>query len=538
MRRSTVRAFSATLAAASVASGALWVAGSVRGQGPSTRDASGFVTESWAAATLRSSPATKTASVRRGGTPARAPATGTSSSSSSSKPVRGPSSPAPPLGASFLGLLDDQSSFPPDVDGAVGPNHVMTALNTQVQVQSRSGAIVGPAVSISAFWSSIDPTAQPFDPHVVYDAAAGRWIFTAAGNVQTSSSEILVAVSQTSDPTGSWSKWKFRTDPTGTNWADYDQVGFNRDWIVVTMNLYGVASGNFAESQLFVFQKSLLYAGAMNPSPAVFTTPNFSLTPARTYDAIDTVYTLASVSPNTLQIQSVSGPVTAPTFNPELDVTAPISWDPQGANGADFAPQKGSIQKIDAGDDRIMSLVERGGSLWASHTVFLPAGGPTRSACQWWQVTPGGTILQHGLLDDPTATVFYAYPSLAVNANMDACMGYNAFSATTFASARYTAHLAQDAPGTMRTDALLEAGKASYFKSDGTNNRWGDFSSTVVDPVNDTDFWTLQEYAELPQAGLDAWGTWWGQVLTPVLPSAFVPSSLGTGFTGIFATTP
>jgi hypothetical protein len=413
----------------------------------------------------------------------------------------------------------------------------MTALNTQVQVQSRSGAIVGPAVSISAFWSAVDATAEPFDPHVVYDAAGGRWIFTASGNVQSSSSEILVAVSQTSDPTGNWSKWKFKTDPTGTNWADYDQVGFNRDWIVVTMNLYGVSSGNFAESQLFVFQKSLLYAGAANPSPSVFTTPNFSLAPAKTYDPIDVLYTLASVSPNTLQIQSISGPVTAPAFNPETDVTAPLSWDPQGANGADFAPQKGTIQKIDAGDDRIMSLVVRGGNLWAAQTVFLPAGGPTRSACQWWQLTPGGTILQHGLVDDPTATVFYAYPSLSVNAAQDACMGYNAFSATTFASAHYAARCAQDAPGTMRADALLEAGKATYFKTDGVNNRWGDFSSTQVDPMNDTDFWTLQEYAELPQSGMDAWGTWWGQVLMPVLPSAFVPSSLGAGFTGVFATT-
>ena len=38
-------------------------------------------------------------------------------------------------------------------------------------------------------------------------------------------------------------------------------------------------------------------------------------------------------------------------------------------------------------------------------------------------------------------------------------------------------------------------------------NRWGDYSSTVVDPVNDTDFWTVQEYAGARQARGQCGGT-------------------------------
>ena len=51
---------------------------------------------------------------------------------------------------------------------------------------------------------------------------------------------------------------------------------------------------------------------------------------------------------------------------------------------------------------------------------------------------------------------------------------------------------------------MLRAGDGAYFKTfSGTENRWGDYSATVVDPVNDTDFWTIQEYAANPVGNPD-----------------------------------
>jgi hypothetical protein len=69
--------------------------------------------------------------------------------------------------------------------------------------------------------------------------------------------------------------------------------------------------------------------------------------------------------------------------------------------------------------------------------------------------------------------------------------------------------MAGDAPSTLRAGTVIEAGKASYFKDLGTgDNRWGDYSSTVVDPLDDLSLWTLQEYA----ATNNNWGTWWSEV--------------------------
>jgi len=68
--------------------------------------------------------------------------------------------------------------------------------------------------------------------------------------------------------------------------------------------------------------------------------------------------------------------------------------------------------------------------------------------------------------------------------------------------------------------SLLKTGEAPYYKTGqtmgipggGTDNRWGDYSATVVDPTDNVTFWTLQEYAQTPDPGTGAsrWGTWWG----------------------------
>jgi PKD repeat protein len=62
----------------------------------------------------------------------------------------------------------------------------------------------------------------------------------------------------------------------------------------------------------------------------------------------------------------------------------------------------------------------------------------------------------------------------------------------------------------------MKAGESAYTKTFGSGrNRWGDYSLSAVDPANDTDLWTIQEYAALPPqpSPVSYWGTWWGRVL-------------------------
>jgi hypothetical protein len=428
--------------------------------------------------------------------------------------------------------------IPPDTQGAAGPNHLMVTLNSQVLVQTKNGTPVGTATSLSSFWNNNNIVANnPFDPRVAYDPYGNRWIFTAASDETKATSRILVAVSQTSDPSGLWNLYWEDADSTDLGWADYPQMGFNKDWVVVTVNMFANSNNTFQGAKLFVLSKANLYAG-MAATETVFGEPFLAgaPTPAATLDnTLSTLYLVRDWNGGSgkLLISSISGTVGNETYTPASPlatgniplgpfVQAPNmnTWADFPPNEADFAPQLGSARKIQNNDSRIMNLVYRNGSLWTTHNVFLPAGAPTRTAVQWWQFPPTGTSpispTQFGRIDDAGGTIFYAFPTIAVNRQNDALLGYSTFSANQYASANYAFRSWTDPANSFRADTLLKAGEAPYYKTfSGPDNRWGDYSTTVVDPSNDLDFWTIQEYAATPSGGLDRWGTWWGRVSPP-----------------------
>jgi subtilisin-like proprotein convertase family protein len=439
-----------------------------------------------------------------------------------------PLAPSPPAASSFKALEDNNDSIPPDTHGAVGPSHLMVVLNTQIRIQSRTGATISTA-TLDSFWAALGVNFT-FDPKILYDPFNNRWMFTVVADADLATSSVLIAVSQTSDPTGNWKLYKVDADSANTAWADYPSIGFNKNWIVVNVNMFGIgASGGFKRSQIYAFNKANLYAfgasalhkrfvEACNPG-ATFCA--FTQAPAITYDnTLNTLYLVESWDGHTqLRIRSITGTTGAnPVYSATTafpTVTSANAWSFNPPNGDDFAPQLGSTEKIHTNDDRIQNVVYRNGSLWATHTIFLPnSATPTRCAVQWWQLSPTGTIQQRGRIDDATAPLtFYAFPSIAVNKNSDVLIGFSRFSAQQYASANYAFRAAADAPNTLRTDAVLKAGSAPYFKEfGGGRNRWGDYSNTVVDPINDADMWTIQEHAAPVSGGVSRWGTWWGRI--------------------------
>jgi hypothetical protein len=423
--------------------------------------------------------------------------------------------------SNFLGLLDDQTIVPPDTMGAVGPNHVMTTLNSQVRIQTKTGTTLS-TVSLDAFWAPVGGAPSCFDPKLTYDPFNNRWIFAAAADGESASSAVLIAVSQNSDPTGTWFLYKADADASDVYWADFPALGFNKDWIVVSMNMFPNSGPGFGGVNFYVFSKTNLYAHGLGQLTLLQDTSGlgFTITPAQTYDnSLSPEYLLDvwdSLS-GQLRVSTITGPVGAETLTLGIAFPTSGSWDEGGIG--DFLPQLGSTRKIDGGDTRLGSCVFRNGTLWATHTIFLPAGASSRTAAQWWQVTTNGAVQQVGRIDDPTGVLFYAYPSIAVNSNNDMLIGYSRFSANQYASGNYSLRLGIDSINTLRADTVMKAGEGTYIKTfGGPDNRWGDYSSTVLDPSSDSTFWTLQEYAAAPAGdpNIDEnnsrWGTWWGRV--------------------------
>jgi hypothetical protein len=430
---------------------------------------------------------------------------------------------SPNPAVNFLALPDSNTSIPPDTHGAVGPNHLMVVLNTDVAVQDRTGAYLS-AMPLESFWNSVG-SPDTFDPKVLYDHLSGRWMFTAMANSRSANSAVLMGVSQTNDPTGAWNLFSIDADATDVNWADYPSMGYNKDWIVVNVNMFAVSDNQFADTKLYVFKKADLYN---NAAPAathtLFTTANgFTLVPAITYDAaLATMYLIdegwSDNITDFVRIATITGTVGTEVFT-EMGGFVGVNGT-RWAGGPpidNWAPQQNTANKIMNNDSRIQNVVYRNDRLWTAHSVFLPLGGVTRTGVQWWEIdpTPTPSLVQRGRIEDATNAFFFAYPSIAVNSAGDALIGFSSFSATQFASASYAFRAAADAAGTTRDVLTFKAGEATYFKTfSGSRNRWGDYSNTVVDPANDTDFWTIQEYAATPPGdGFDRWGTWWAKVV-------------------------
>lgn len=435
-----------------------------------------------------------------------------------------PPSPAP--ASSFLGSEDNLSSIPPDTDGAVGPNHIMVALNGRVRILRRDGQTIS-TVGLTQFWRSANSNFTfnkgAFDPRVLYDHAANRWILTSCADSRTASSSILVGVSQTSDPTGNWNVYQIDADPADVLWADYPSVGLNKNWIVVQVNMFPVTDGTGSfTSNILVFNKADLYAGGAGQLTRINAAGlGGTQSPAVTFDdALPTIYLVNNWNSGAgvLQLFQITGAVGAESLSQLSQIVgAAGGWS--GGVQEDFAPQLGATRKIQNNDARLQNVVYRGGSLWCAQTVFLPAGGaPTRSAIQWEELNPAnGAIVQSGRIDDASGAAFFAFPSIAVNKNKDVLIGYTRFSATQHASANYSFRAGTDPPGTLRDEVVLKAGEGPYDKDLGSGrNRWGDYSATVVDPSNDTEMWTLQQYAAASSASdpnnQSRWGVWWGRV--------------------------
>jgi hypothetical protein len=459
-------------------------------------------------------------------------------------PVPAPASPVPPeeapgpsgpvIANTFAALGDNNTSIPPDTMGAAGPSHLMTMLNTQVRIQDKAGGIIS-TVSLSSFWTSgTGLSGDPFDPHVIYDSIDGRWLATVDADKDSTTSQVWFAISATNNPTGAWTFYGFDADAANVEWADYPGFGVNSLWIAITNNMFPVGGGVFIGPKMWVIEKAdALLGGALTVN--VFAT-NFdsagccdgsTLKPSVTYSAAEpTLYIVDNAGYTSggtplVRLSQITGTGPAPAWSVVPGSTFAGSGLFAVANDFEYttidAPQMGTATLIDAGDHRASDSVYRNGRLWFAHSGTLPNGAPTRNAVFWYQLDPAAMpapIVQSGVLDGG-GSVHHFHPSIAANSADDALIGFSRSSPSLFVEAVWASRFAADLAGTMTSGpTVLKSGEDSYEKIfTGDRVRWGDYSATCVDPVDDLSFWTIQEYAETDVGGTpndDRWGTWWG----------------------------
>lgn len=475
--------------------------------------------------------------------------------------VAGPLAPSPGPSQNFQGAIDEAVgggtsgtfTIPPDTMGAVGIDKVVTILNNNMVVQDKTSGAVLSLVGLNSFWSSTGVSGS-FDPRISYDPYNNRWLIAAASNAQTANSSILVAVSETPDPQGSYFLFRFVVgcapgsagcDAEG-GWADFPMLGFNKNWVAIGWNQFTINSLAFTDGRMLVLDYPSLRAGVT--SATIFTGAaasigGFCMHPATTMSPTEeTLYipTHLSSAAASYRLHRITGTGTNPVFtvDPANRTRPGGGWtQPSGDTlpqqcipgiGAPTQTCPASIRRIETADSFIRSnVVFRNGKIYYPQTIALP-GGPlstgSRFIAQWTALNPDGSFFTGGRIEDVTATLtnggkHYAYPSIAVNKNDDILLGFSEFESDDYVDAGYAFRASTDPAGTMRDPVIYKEGEDYYQKTfGGTRNRWGDYSHTLVDPVNDRDMWTLQEYAMLRvgttgQGTNDSrWGTWWAKV--------------------------
>jgi hypothetical protein len=501
--------------------------------------------------------------------------------SSSAPPARGdttggPAAPSPAPSQSFLAQEDGPKigtttfTIPPDTQGAVGLDKVFVNTNQNYRVEDKTTGVPLSTVSMDSFWSTSGGSGF-FDPRINFDPYNQRWILVADSNSGTANSSIEIAVSQTADPQGTYNVYRFVVGcaalsvgcSTQGEWADFPMLGFNKNWIAVSMNMFeingtGFGGGqNFVEGRVLVLDYPQARTGTIASGHAtLFAGANlgFCLHPVETYDPTQaTLYLpqhLSSASA-TYALSTITGTPGSPVLTLDADELASNpkvrpggAWVqpsgdilPQTCAGTPGVTCPNVLRFIDAGDAQIRgNAVFRNNHVYYTQTVGLPAGTLTHTAAQWTKLNTDGSFADGGRIEDPTATSsnggkWYAYSSIAVNHNEDFLVGFSQFSSNQFASAGYSYHDHTDAAGTTRDPFVFKAGEDYYAKTfSGSRNRWGDYSHTVVDPFNDTDLWTIQEYAQqriAPDSSTvtnnSRWGTWWAKL---AVTNAGEPGSL------------
>jgi hypothetical protein len=417
----------------------------------------------------------------------------------------------PPIPLASFGGIPQTSSIPPDPYMAVGPNHIITVVNTSFRISDKAGNVLKTIDADSWFGTAL---ASPgaFDPKVLYDHFADRWIMVWLNqNDATQTAYFLVSVSDDSDPTGVWYNWALPSNVNGStnsgSWTDYQGVGFDSQAFYFTGNTFNF-SGTYGGVRVRILAKAQFYANTAgqitwtdfwqlrnNSFPYDYI---FGVRPTIVYSHPGEYYLVGK--PNLtggtyFDLYRITNPLTSPAITClQVPVTA---W----TNAPNAQQLGGGSLSIETGGSHLRhEPMYRDSSIWLAHSVNN--GG--YSSVRYIRIS----TLTNSATEDVSLGSFgywHFYPALAVDRDKNIAIAFSRSGDNEYIGGYYTWRLNSDLPG-LRDAVTIQPGKANYVKDFGSGrNRWGDYTGACIDPADPSNIWMHTEYAESPA---NTWGVW------------------------------
>ena len=398
--------------------------------------------------------------------------------------------------------------FPPDENGTAGPNHYMQTVNTTYAIYSKTGTLLaGPTNMNQLFGSVPGASCNDGDPIILYDEMADRWM-AAEFSLCQNPDRMLIAISATNDPTGSWYQYSFNM----SGMPDYEKFGIWPDG-------YYMGTNTSNGTDIYVFEREVMLAGGTSPKMVSFdnqwrptSIDGFMMVPPLDNDGpaapagspgIFIAFNDDAIAGGTDQLWlyelDVDWTTTANSTFTRVQQIDVAPFDSNFGNNWNNIKQPNTSQELDAIPQVVMNAPQYRNfgsyqTIVCCHTVDVDA--TDHAGVRWYELrkTSGNwTIRQQGTYAPDAHSRWMG--SIVMNGNNEIGLGYSISSTSVFPGIRYTGQTAEEyanASGIMDApEGIIWEGTASQTGA----NRWGDYSLLCVDPADDETFWYTNQYA-------------------------------------------
>lgn len=431
-------------------------------------------------------------------------------------PLRNNVAPTPTIIKSFKGFSG--GGYPLDNHVAVSKDgQIVSCINYNIAVYETDG-VMRSSANLNDFTASLEADRFRYDPKVVYDRFADRFIITMISGFNCNNSSIIVAFSQTNDASGNWNLYQLDGCSVNETWADYPMINYTENELILTVNQIEDSGGwreNFEQSIIWRINKEKGYLGE-SLAVQLYTDIEYNGRNIRTLCPVkqslnspeENLYFLSNrpldIQNDSIWIIELQGDLADSSSTLSIDVS--ISDTPYGIPPNALQPG-GSLQTNDA---RILDAVL--GDDWIQF-VFASI-----------DTTTGHAAIYHGLIQDIndkkeiTAQILsddteYAYPSLAYT-------GVSPYErnviilASHSSSTRYAglSCVYVDEEGNYSDWLTIKEGEATVDISAVGLERWGDYTASQSLSTNGHVFVT-SSYGALNRK----YGTWLAELAPPGL---------------------